>query len=93
MNDHEAIRRLIALYGQLLDSRRFGDWGELFLEDGTFRVYGRTYRGRDEIEREIGGMQPPTPAKHVVLQPVIVIHDPDRILALLAPAPDSAAQR
>lgn len=71
MNDYEAIRRLIALYGQLLDSKRFDDWGRLFCEDATFRVWGRTHEGRSEIQREICGMQTETPGKHVVLQPVI----------------------
>ena len=34
--DIEAIRRLIALYGQLLDDRRFEAWGELFCEEAEF---------------------------------------------------------
>jgi hypothetical protein len=76
MDDFEAIRRLLALYGQLLDSRRFEDWGRLFVEDAVFRVWGRTYRGREEIQREIGGMQPDAPGKHVVLQPVIDLEAP-----------------
>ena len=71
MNDYEAIRRLIALYGQLLDAKRLEDWGQLFAEDATFTVWGRTYRGRAEIVQEIGGMQPDAPGKHVILQPVI----------------------
>jgi len=75
MNDLEAIRRLIALYGQLLDSKRLDDWGELFVEDAVFRVWDRTYKGRAEIQREIGGMQPERPGKHVILQPVIDLDD------------------
>lgn len=71
MSDHEAIRRLIALYGQLLDSKRFEEWGALFTEDARFRVWGRVYEGRAAIVREIGGMQPEAPGKHLVLQPVI----------------------
>ena len=67
----EAIRRVIALYGQLLDAKRFDDWGALFTPDAVFTVWGRTYRGRREIVAEIGGMQPEAPGKHVVLQPVI----------------------
>ncbi len=84
MNDYEAIRRLLALYGQLLDSKRIAEWGQLFTEEAIFRVWGKTYRGRAEIEREIGGMQPDRPGKHVVLQPVIDIAldgDPDSALA------------
>lgn len=69
----ERIRRLVALYGQLLDSGRLAEWGELFTRDAVFSVYGRTYRGRDEIVREIGGMQPPPdrPVKHLLLAPVV----------------------
>jgi uncharacterized protein (TIGR02246 family) len=81
MNDYEAIRRLIALYGQLLDSRRFDDWAQLFTSDASFTVWGRTYRGRREIEREIAGMQPEQPGKHVVLQPVIDLRGPDEARA------------
>lgn len=78
MNDYEAIRRLIALYGQLLDSKRFDDWGGLFCDDATFRVWGKVYEGRATIQREICGMQPDAPGKHVVLQPVIDI-DPNSL--------------
>jgi len=75
MNDHEAIRRLIALYGQLLDSKRLEEWGDLFVDDAVFRVWDDTYSGRAEIQREIGGMQPEHPGKHVILQPVINLDD------------------
>lgn len=34
--DIEAIRRVIALYGQLLDDGRFDAWGDLFTEDAEF---------------------------------------------------------
>ncbi|MCH2171430.1 nuclear transport factor 2 family protein [Myxococcota bacterium] len=71
MNDYEAIRRLIAIYGQLLDSGRFEEWGALFAPDATFSVWGQTFRGREEIVREIGGMQPDAAGKHAILQPVI----------------------
>ena len=71
LHECERIRRLIALYAQLIDSRRFADWGELFTEDALFSVWGRSYRGRAEIVREIGGMQPERPGKHMPLQPVI----------------------
>ena len=73
LQDLERIRRLIALYGGLLDSRRLAEWGELFSLDATFSVYGRTYHGREEIVREIGAMQPPPgqPVKHLLLAPVV----------------------
>ena len=97
-DDLEAIRRLIAIYGQLLDSKRFREWGELFTEDAVFRVWGATHRGRDAIVQEIGGMQPDAPGKHVVLQPVIDLDpaDPDRArawtdLCALATGPDGVS--
>jgi 3-phenylpropionate/cinnamic acid dioxygenase small subunit len=79
--DYEGVRRLIAIYGQLLDSKRLADWGELFTEGATFRVWGQTYRGRDAIVREIGGMQPAAPVKHGVLAPVIDFEGPERCRA------------
>lgn len=80
---HDAIRRTIAIYAQLLDSGRIEEWSQLFTDDARFRVYGRSYVGRDEIRREIGGMQPPAnrPAKHVCLVPVIDLERDDRALA------------
>ncbi len=78
---YEAIRRLIAIYGQLLDDKRLAPWGELFALDATFAVWGRVYVGRDEIVREIGGMQAPTPGKHVVLQPVMDLLDDEHARA------------
>ncbi len=75
MDDYEAIRRLIALYGQLLDSKRFDEWGDLFMIDARFRVWGQCHLGRDTIQREICGMQPEAPGKHVVLCPVIDLDD------------------
>jgi 3-phenylpropionate/cinnamic acid dioxygenase small subunit len=93
----EAIRRLIALYAQLLDSRRLEEWGALFAEDAVFRVWGRTYRGRTEIERELGGMQrPDMPGKHALLQPVIDLEGLDRArawtdMSVLVQGPDGIA--
>ena len=48
-SDLEAVRRLVALYGPLLDSGRLAEWGELFTDDAVFSVYGRTYRGRVDV--------------------------------------------
>jgi SnoaL-like protein len=97
MDDFERIRRLLALYAQLLDSGRLADWGELFTADATLTVYGRTYRGRAEIVREIGGMQPgpDRPVKHLLLPPVIDLAQGDSALAwtdmsVFATGPDRA---
>ena len=79
MSAHEAIRRLLAIYGQLLDSHRLDDWGGLFTPDAVFRVYGNAIEGREAIMKEIGGMQPPAnlPVKHGTLAPVIDLLDDD----------------
>ena len=99
MDDFERIRRLVALYAQLLDSGRLAEWGELFTAEATFSVYGRTYRGRDEIVREIGGMQPGPGArvKHLLLAPVIDLAADWSALAwtdmtVFAAGPDAPAQ-
>lgn len=74
---HESIRRLVAVYAQLLDDKRLDAWGDLFTEDAVFSFWGRTCCGRDEIVREVGGMQAPTPGKHACFQPVIDLVDDD----------------
>jgi uncharacterized protein (TIGR02246 family) len=89
----EAIRRLIAIYAQLLDSRRLEEWGELFAPDAVFQVWGKTWRGRREIVAGIGGMQPEFPGKHVCLVPVIDLQGVERArawtdLSAFASSPD-----
>ena len=81
MNDLEAIRRLIALYPQLLDAKRLEEWGGLFAEDAIFDVFGRRLTGRAEIVREIGAMQPETKLKHAVFAPIVELDAPDRARA------------
>ncbi len=76
----EAIRRLMAIYAQLLDSKRIAEWGQLFTDDALFQVWGQTWRGRAAIEAGIGGMQPELPGKHIVLTPVVDLQGPDRAL-------------
>jgi 3-phenylpropionate/cinnamic acid dioxygenase small subunit len=81
MNDLDAIRRVIALYPQLLDAKRLEAWGGLFTEDAVFDVFGRTLRGRAEIVREIGAMQPAAPLKHAVFAPIVELDAADRARA------------
>ena len=95
MSDIEAIRRLLALYAQLLDAKRLREWGELFAEDALMLVFGRALRGRAEIVSAIGGLQPKQALKHAVLQPVIDVIDVDRARAwtdfsVMVTAPDGA---
>jgi 3-phenylpropionate/cinnamic acid dioxygenase small subunit len=81
MNDLEAIRRVIALYPQLLDAKRLEEWGGLFTEDAIFDVFGRRIAGRAEIVREIGAMQPATPLKHGVFAPIVELDGANRARA------------
>ena len=81
LEEREAIRRLMAIYAQLLDSKRIVEWGQLFTEDAVFAVWGMSWKGRESIVSGIGGMQPEAPGKHVILTPVIDFVAPDRALA------------
>jgi SnoaL-like domain len=83
MEAREAIARTIALYGQLLDDRRFVEFGELFAPDGVWAIPGMSLEGRMEIvevlrELEEGG---PGSVKHVSLHPIINLDGPDRAQA------------
>lgn len=53
--DLEAIRRTIALYGQLLDDGRFDAWGDLFTDDAEFAsVPGGNLDGEGGIATFVG---------------------------------------
>ena len=75
MNDSEAIRRLIALYGPLLDGGRLEEWGQLFHTDAVFAVWETRYEGREAIVNGIGGMQPEAAISHLALTPIIDFED------------------
>ncbi len=45
----EAVRRLLALYCQLLDDSRFDEWTQLFVADGLWVLGEREMRGRDKM--------------------------------------------
>jgi len=91
----DAIARTIALYGQLLDDRRFDEFGDLFAPDGVWAIPGMSLNGRHQIvevlrELERGGRGS---VKHVSLHPVIVLDWLDRAqawtdLLTLVPAED-----
>jgi hypothetical protein len=79
----DAIAQTIALYGQLLDDRRFDEFGDLFAVDGVWAIPGMTLNGRHQIvevlrELERGGRGS---VKHVSLLPVIVLDGLDRAQA------------
>ncbi|MGH3362257.1 MAG: nuclear transport factor 2 family protein [Nocardioides sp.] len=50
LEDEQAIARLIASYGPLVDSGQAGAVGQLWHEDGVYDVDGMRMEGRDEIE-------------------------------------------
>jgi hypothetical protein len=69
----DAIGRLVALYGQLLDDLRLEEWGGLFTEDAIWRIPSVTFEGRSAIVEGVGAMEPPTTGKvkHLSFPPVI----------------------
>jgi hypothetical protein len=69
----DAIGRLLSLYGQLLDDLRLDEWGQLFTEDAIWRILSVTFRGRQDIVKGVGGMEPDHPGfvKHLTFPPVI----------------------
>jgi len=72
VSDQEAIRRTLALYCQLCDDGRFDEWADLYTEDATFAVMGRTYEGRAAIQGFIEKGQPPERrGKHVCANSLI----------------------
>jgi SnoaL-like domain len=84
MGHRRDIKRLSALYSQLLDDGRIEEWAELFTEDAVFSVWGNTYEGRTAIREGIGGMSPERPGKHVAFATVIDLapgKNPKRALA------------
>lgn len=71
MNDLEELRRVISLYGPLLDDGRFDEWSQLFAEDAEWisipGIYGPqgtspktwTVRGRDQIVAQVSSFTEP----------------------------------
>ena len=50
MSQTELVRRLLALYCQLLDDSRYDDWSQLFTADAVWILGDREYRGRPAIK-------------------------------------------
>jgi SnoaL-like domain len=47
--DREEITDLLARYGSLLDRGDLESWVDLFTAEGSFEVFGRTFRGRQGL--------------------------------------------
>lgn len=67
LSDEAKIRRLIMLYGFLLDDRRLEEWADLFTEDAT--CMGHT--GRQAIVWAIAEMQSSLGNKHIACSSLI----------------------
>jgi 3-phenylpropionate/cinnamic acid dioxygenase small subunit len=83
MDAHNAIVRTITLYGQLIDDLRLDEWGELFTEDATWSAPGVSFRGRSEIVKGVGAMEPKTKGqvKHLAFTPIIELDGDNRARA------------
>jgi uncharacterized protein (TIGR02246 family) len=77
MDDERAIARVIALYSQLVDSKRFDEWADLFTENARFVARGHAFEGRDTIVSTISSMMASAVTKHLVGPPVVDV-DGDR---------------
>jgi 3-phenylpropionate/cinnamic acid dioxygenase small subunit len=77
------IQRVITLYGQLLDDLRLEEWGRLFTEDAVWSLPGVTLRGRAEIVRGVGAMEPKERGhiKHLAFTPIIDLDGKERASA------------
>jgi 3-phenylpropionate/cinnamic acid dioxygenase small subunit len=72
MSDEDAIRRTIAQYCHLCDDGRFDEWADLYTDDATFSVMGRTYAGRADVKAFIEkGQSPDKRGKHICFNTVI----------------------
>jgi 3-phenylpropionate/cinnamic acid dioxygenase small subunit len=71
---HDAIRRTLAAYCQLLDDGRFDEWVEVFTEDVALAVMGQTAHGRDAVRASIEPVQgPEVRGRHMLSEPLIAV--------------------
>jgi hypothetical protein len=49
--DRDGITDLLARYGSLLDRGHHAAWVDLFTEDGSFEVFGRSFKGGGGLMR------------------------------------------
>jgi 3-phenylpropionate/cinnamic acid dioxygenase small subunit len=62
--DVSQIRRLLALYCQLMDDRRYQEWSELFAPNGIWALGGREYCGPDEAKAYMDQLLRDRPQRH-----------------------------
>ena len=75
------VRRTIALYSQLLDDKRFAEWGDLFTVDAVFEARGTRLVGRDQIVEWISEVMVSASSKHLIGACVIDLIGDDRARA------------
>jgi 3-phenylpropionate/cinnamic acid dioxygenase small subunit len=72
--DESDIRRLLAMYCQLIDDGRFDEWIELFTDDIEFVVMGMHQHGHAELRGFIEpSQQADARGKHMISEPWIEI--------------------
>jgi uncharacterized protein (TIGR02246 family) len=81
MSDREDIRRVIALYAQLIDDKRFAEWGDLFTADARFVARGEAIEGREHIVSSISSMMAAASTKHLTATPVVDLVEAGHALA------------
>ena len=93
--DISEIRRLLALYCQLMDDRRYDEWSQLFAPDGVWALGGREYRGPSEAKAYMDQLlrdRPQRRTKHICTNvPIDIDGDVGRITsdyAMLAREPE-----
>jgi len=70
--EHDAIRRTLATYCQLIDDGRFDEWVEVFTDDVVVAVMGQVARGRDAVRALIEPNQgPELRGRHILSEPLI----------------------
>jgi len=53
MSDEDAIRRTIASYGRLFDSKQWDELGKIFTEDASVSSRRGTFTGRADVIRDL----------------------------------------
>jgi hypothetical protein len=71
MTDQESIRRVLAEFIQLRDDKRFGEWVDLFTEDGSFEYGSHHLEGRSAIRDHVEALLRNDRGKHVCVNSII----------------------
>jgi 3-phenylpropionate/cinnamic acid dioxygenase small subunit len=75
MNHEARIRQVLAEFIQLRDDKRFGEWAELFTEDGTFEYLSHVLVGRTAIGENVEALLCEDRGKHLCANSVIDVSE------------------